>query len=160
MRTLVPYAPEDSTEMYEDYYDAQVGQGLSVYKGKPMMTGNGIGSIFSGLVRSALPMLKRGAKSVGKKLLTTAAGVAGDVLSGENLKKSASNRFRTAGADLLDDVEQTLRTRAIPSSRASTRRARTTATPAVKKRSRPRRTGTRQPLKKQRRQRQATIFDA
>ena len=34
------------------------------------MKGNGIGSIFSGLMRSALPMLKRGAMSAGKKLLS------------------------------------------------------------------------------------------
>ena len=106
---LSPYYPEDSADMYEEYYAEQIGNGLAVYQGKPLMTGNGIGSVFKGLFRSALPMLKRGAVAAGKKLLTSGAGVLGDVIGGANVKESAKKRFKAAGADLLDDVEQTLR---------------------------------------------------
>ena len=65
------------------------------------MKGNGIGSIFSGLMRSALPMLKRGAMSAGKKLLSGGAGVLSDVMSGQNLAQSAKSRFKAAGRDTL-----------------------------------------------------------
>lgn len=106
---IVPYFPDESGEMYEDYYANQVGEGMSVYRGKPIMTGNGIGSLFSGLARGVLPMLKNGAKTIGKKLLTTGASVLGDVIKGENFKSSAAKRFREAGGDLLGDVEDELR---------------------------------------------------
>jgi hypothetical protein len=99
---IVPYIPEDSASFYADYYNAQRGNGLSVpvFRGKSVMPGNGIGSIFSGLFRSAMPLLKTGAK----KLLSTGADVLSDVVSGENLKQSAKSRFKNTGKELMSDV--------------------------------------------------------
>lgn len=107
---LVPYHPEDSSSFYESYYSDQVGYGLSmpVYQGRTIMTGNGIGSVFSGLFRSALPMIKRGAKSIGKSLLSTGAGVLGDVMDGKSIKQAASSRFRDTGRGILGDLMGTL----------------------------------------------------
>ena len=45
------YYPEDSSEMYEEYYEDQVRNGLSVYQGKPVMTGIETGSVFYGFLK-------------------------------------------------------------------------------------------------------------
>ena len=94
---LVSYIPEESADFYEDYNASQVGHGISipVYTGKAVMSGNGIGSIFSGLMRSAMPMLKRGAMAAGKKLLSMGVGVLSDVASGQNFSQSAKSRFKS-----------------------------------------------------------------
>ena len=104
---LVPYIPEESADFYDEYYSAQVGGGMSipVYRGKPIMNGNGIGSIFSGLMRSALPMLKKGVLSAGGRLLKSGANVLSDVASGENIAQSAKSRFSSAGRDILGDAK-------------------------------------------------------
>ena len=104
---IVPYSPDDSAAFYEDYYSAQVGEGVSipVYRGKAVMNGNGIGSIFSGLMRSAMPMLKRGALSAGKKLLSSGVGVLSDVASGKSFSQSAKSRLKSTGMDILGDAK-------------------------------------------------------
>jgi hypothetical protein len=107
---LVPYSPEDSLQFYEDYYVTQDGYGMSIpiFKGRIVMPGNGIGSLFSGLFRSAIPLLKRGALSAGKKLLTGGVDVLSDIAGGKSLKQSAKSRLKTAGGELLADVRDTI----------------------------------------------------
>lgn len=74
---------------YEDYYVRQVGDGLPVFVGARVQRGHGLGSLFGGLIRSAMPLIKRGALALGKGALKTGLGVAGDVLSGQSIKESA-----------------------------------------------------------------------
>ena len=94
----VPYH-EPSCD-YRDYYLKQVGNGfhLPVYGGARIQRGSGLGNIFSGLWRAAVPLLKRGAKAVGKRAVRTGIRVAGDVLRGRNMKTSLKRR----GAEALD----------------------------------------------------------
>lgn len=100
----VTYNPQDSSEFYNDYYKAQTGFGISVYKGRTVMPGSGIGSLFSGLMRTVMPVIKKNAANVGKKLLSTGVNVLADVAGGKNLKQAAGSRFKATGKDLLGDV--------------------------------------------------------
>ena len=50
--------------LIEEYYSNQVGNGLPVFSGSRVQKGHGIGSLLSGLVRSAVPLIKRSAKAL------------------------------------------------------------------------------------------------
>ena len=52
-----------------------------------------MGSMLSGLFRSAIPMLKRGLATFGKHALKTGLEIAGDVADGTSFKDSAKARF-------------------------------------------------------------------
>ncbi|GFU98802.1 uncharacterized protein TNCV_1215181 [Trichonephila clavipes] len=62
----VPYVC--CTKRFEDHYAAQIGSGLTHYKGFNFQKGYGIGGIFRRLFRAALPFSKRRSKESGKKL--------------------------------------------------------------------------------------------
>ena len=51
--------------------------------------GHGLGSMLSGLFRSAVPMLKRGLATFGKHALKTGLEIADDVAAGKSFKDSA-----------------------------------------------------------------------
>jgi hypothetical protein len=78
--------------MYEDYYMAQSGNGLPVFEGSRGQRGHGLGSMLSGLFRSAMPMLKRGLQIFGRHALRTGAQIANDVADGGNFGESARKR--------------------------------------------------------------------
>lgn len=84
--------------MYEDYYmqqhhnGIQSGGGMPVFSGYRHQRGHGIGSVLSGLFRSAVPMIKRGLAFVGKKALKTGAHIASDLLEGKSFGESARKR--------------------------------------------------------------------
>ena len=85
---------EASRSMYEDYYIQQSGSGMPVFQGSRSQRGHGIGSVLSGLFRSAVPMLKRGLATFGKHALKTGLDIAEDVVSGnKSLKDSARDRI-------------------------------------------------------------------
>jgi len=79
--------------MYEDYYMLQSGSGLPVFQGSRGQRGHGLGSMLSGLFRSAVPMLKRGLATFGKHALKTGLEIAGDVVEGKSFKDSARERI-------------------------------------------------------------------
>src|SRR6188768_2444780 len=78
---------------YEDYYMRQSGSGMSVFQGYQGQRGHGLGSMLSGLFRSAVPMLKRGLATFGKHALKTGLEIAGDVADGSSFKDSAKARI-------------------------------------------------------------------
>ena len=82
-----------SREMYEDYYIRQSGNGLPVFQGSRGQRGHGLGSMLSGLFRSAVPMLKRGLVTFGKHALKTGLEIASDVADGSSFKDSARARI-------------------------------------------------------------------
>src|SRR6266568_4813231 len=98
------YCCESSRRMYEDYYaDQSGGGGVPYYSGTAGQRGHGLGSILSGLFRSAMPMIKRGLAFFGKHALKTGLEVANDVVEGSSFVNSARrrvpegiNRFTTA----------------------------------------------------------------
>jgi hypothetical protein len=50
-------------------------------------------SIFGGLFKAAMPLLKKGAKTLGREALKTGLNIAGDVVQGRNIKQAAKSRF-------------------------------------------------------------------
>lgn len=70
----------------------QYGGNLPVFRGSSFQRGYGLGSFFKSLARSAIPLLKKGAKTVGKALLNTGADIAKDIASGNNLQESLNTR--------------------------------------------------------------------
>lgn len=83
-----------SINPYEDYHNMQSGGGSMVYfKGSPYQRGHGIGSFLGGLFRQALPLLKSGARTVGKELLQCGINVLDDLGSdNKTLKESVDQR--------------------------------------------------------------------
>ena len=49
-------------------------------------------------------LIKRGALALGNRALKTGAQIAGDVLSGQNIRTAAKRRTKTAGRDLLQSL--------------------------------------------------------
>ena len=89
---------------YDDYYAQQVGGALPYFAGARVQRGHGFSSLFAGLLRSVAPLIKRGALALGNRALKTGAQIAGDVLSGENIRTAAKRRTKTAGRDLLQSL--------------------------------------------------------
>ena len=79
--------------LYEDYYVTQSGSGLPIFQGSRTQAGHGLGSIFSGLFRFAMPLLKSLGISVGKQALRTGAQIATDVADGQQFGDSAKRRI-------------------------------------------------------------------
>ena len=57
--------------------------------------------MLNGLFRSAMPLLIKGAKSLGKLALETGAQVANDWMAGEDVKSSLKKRGKQAGKTLV-----------------------------------------------------------
>lgn len=81
---------------YLTYYKNQLGGGVSaVYRGSPYQKGHGIGSFLGGLFRTITPILKSGAKAVGKEALRTGINVLSDVVStNDPVKHVITNRMQ------------------------------------------------------------------
>ena len=73
----------------------------------PALVSRGFGSLFSGLVRSVVPLIRRDDVALGKRTLTTGAQIAGDVVAGNNVKKAAKRRATAAGIDLMQSLLNT-----------------------------------------------------
>ena len=87
------YCCDASRLAYEDYYVQQSGNGMSMFQGARMQRGHGLGSFLSGLFRSAWPMIKTGAKAVGRQLFKTGLQIASDVSEGQKIKEASLNRI-------------------------------------------------------------------
>ena len=92
---LVPYTC--CPKKFEEYYSEQTGKGLPYFKGTAFQRGYGIGGFFAKLFRSAMPLLVKGAKTIGKEALRTGTMVTNDMLSGENFKSSLETRTKETG---------------------------------------------------------------
>ena len=92
----VRYTP--NRHLYDEYY-SQTGRGYPVYIGG--MRGAGLGSVLSGLFRSAVPLLKKGGKVLLKEGLSSGLHVAQDVIGGKSFKNSVKQQSRKAGSRLL-----------------------------------------------------------
>lgn len=96
----VPFDPyytprgQKGGDLFQGYY--QRGGQYRVFRGS-YQHGDGIGSFFSGLWRTIrpliVPMAKKAAKAVGKQAVASGTQFATDVISGENVKQAAKQRF-------------------------------------------------------------------
>ena len=89
---------------YDDYYARQVGGALPYFSDARVQKGHGLGSLFSGLIRSVAPLTRRGAVALGKPALTTGVQIAGDVVAVKNVNKAAKRRAAAAGRDLMESI--------------------------------------------------------
>lgn len=126
---IVTFNPMDTAKFYEQYYVNQVGDGLSVYSGRTIMDGDGLGSIFSGIARAVGPTLKGFAKSAVKSVGRQAVNVVKDLASGRNLKDSAMNGLYGLGTDVADELVEVIdsgvkRKRATPKRKKSKKKQR------------------------------------
>ena len=85
---------------YNDYYARQACGALPYFAGAQYQWGHGLGSLFGGLLRSAMPFIKRGAVALGNGASKTGVCIA-DVLSGQSIKKAAKRRVTDAGKSLM-----------------------------------------------------------
>jgi hypothetical protein len=65
------------TKAYHDYYIHQAGKGYPVFAGRRYQRGHGLGSIFGGLFKAAMPLLKKGAKTLEREALKTGLNIGG-----------------------------------------------------------------------------------
>ena len=91
---------------YQAYYSNQLGNGDFVYSGRRYQKGHGLGNLLGSLFRTALPMIKNTAKTVGKELVKSSA-VAGqnalsDIIAGGSVKDSLKRRFVEEGQELIN----------------------------------------------------------
>ena len=78
------YCCDENRNYYKQYYEVQCGNGMNVFHGAPGQRGHGLGSVLSGLFRSALPMIE----NFGKQALKTGLNVVTDVVEGTNFRDS------------------------------------------------------------------------
>ena len=65
-----------------------------------MQTGYGLENVLGGLFKRALPLIKKGATTIGKQMLQTGSDILEDALSGKNIKASAKKRLKEAGKSM------------------------------------------------------------
>lgn len=102
-------------DYYDTYFDMQTGSGARtgyggishVYIGSPNQRGHGIGSFLGGLFRRIIPLLKQGAKAVGKEALRSGANMASDIVSaGIQPREAFRTRLRESGRNLKRKAEE------------------------------------------------------
>jgi hypothetical protein len=110
---FVQYVPDRNTEeVFRQYFLAQAEQtgfGGGSFSGTPYQRGHGLGSMFSGLLRSVFPLFKSAAKAVGKTALKTGLAVASDALHGRDVAESFKDHGRAAASELVDKAQEKLK---------------------------------------------------
>lgn len=90
---------------YDDY---QLGQGQAkIYIGSPYQRGHGIGSFLGGLFRKILPLLQKGAKTVGKEAAKAGVNIINDMTSHQvPIKTAFKTRFAESANNLKRKAEE------------------------------------------------------
>ena len=73
-----------------------VGRGLPAFAGTRYQRGHGLGNMLRSITRLALPLVKRGAQTLGRQALNTAKQ------SAKNLGKQALHRAANAAVDVIN----------------------------------------------------------
>jgi len=66
---------------------------MPFYSGAQFQRGHGLGSIFASIGRAVLPLVKSGAKAVGREVLKSGSRIASDV-PGEPFSQPVSKRLK------------------------------------------------------------------
>jgi len=101
-------------DIHFELYKPQVGSGLSGFEGSRYQRGAGLGNIFKKFYNwilpifktHALPVIKSGAKTIGKEAVKTAANFANDAFDGEDLETSIKHRTNEAFTSIANDVRK------------------------------------------------------
>ena len=97
MKLFNPYAQDP--QRYVSYYQNQARGLLHRYAGAPVMYGSGLGGIFCGLFRMAVPLLKKGFNIVKPHLKTAAKNVVSEVVT--NVMTTANGDRNQGGSGML-----------------------------------------------------------
>lgn len=98
---LIPFDCKHAEHEYSNFYNQTGAGSIPIFSGAKTQVGYGLGGIFGSLLKAALPVIKKGALSLGKTALKTGINVARDGLEGRNIRHSLGNNFKTAGKDIL-----------------------------------------------------------
>ena len=90
---------------YGNYCLSQVDYGMPYFAGARVQQGYGLGNLFSSIAKSVLPLVKKGAKTLGKQVLQSGVDFASDVLQGKNVKQAAIDQAKAAGTNLLQAAQ-------------------------------------------------------
>lgn len=71
------------------------------YSGAAFQKGHGVGGLFRGLFRMAIPLMKSVGASLGRRAVKAGVALAGDALRGRNMKDAVKNRL---GRTVLDEI--------------------------------------------------------
>ena len=127
------YVPD--TKFYNEYYSQHGGSAnLPVFSGRVIQKGYGLGGLIAGLARSvipiltknvtplmsrgikyAMPLVKKGAKDIGKHVLSSGVKEIADVLNNKTTAKSAMTRqkkeMKRKLAEVITDTPRSKRKR-------------------------------------------------
>jgi len=90
-----------NAKAHEDYYVNQAASCMPFFAGPQQQKGYGLGGVSASTVRAVLPLVKSGARAIGREALRSGMQFTSDVLEGKNLKPAAVRRAKQAGSNLL-----------------------------------------------------------
>ena len=105
---MIPINQASIDTQYKNLYN-QVGGNVRVFNGAKYQRGHGLGNIFSGMLKAAMPMIKEGAKTLGKTALKAGVNIARDKMAGKSFKESFQDNLRLAGSELTNQAINNLR---------------------------------------------------
>ena len=79
-----------------------------MFAGRSVMSGGGLGSLFSGALCAVVPMVKRVAPKLARRAFAVGKGVVGNVLGGKRVGASLKCRAKEAGVGLFSDMEDSV----------------------------------------------------
>ena len=91
---------------------------ITPYSGASWQRGYGLGSIFRGLFRTAIPLLR---SRVGRSVVKTGAGLASDAIRGKNMREALAHRVMQGIGDVVGPRRTTTKRKRPVASAASNR---------------------------------------
>ena len=105
------YRPTSAIRTREGDGDASLceagGWGTPLLSGARVQRVHGFGSLFSGLLLTAAPLIRRGAVAWGSVRWRLERRLPGNVVAGKNVKKAAKRRATAAGRNLMQNLLKT-----------------------------------------------------
>ena len=86
---------------YEDYYVNQAASCMPFFAGPQQQKGYGLGGVLASTGRAVPPLVKSGARAIGREALRSGNQFTSDVLESKNLKPATVRRAKQAGSNLL-----------------------------------------------------------
>ena len=122
---------------YKNYYENQAGSGVgTVFHGSRYQKGHGLGNIFRSFIKwvvpifktHAVPLIKRGAQTLGSEAIRTATNVANDTLNGKTFEESAKERVRESISNLSEKALSAIQSGSGKRKRKRNKKSKTTKT--------------------------------
>ena len=105
---IIAFNRDEIDNCYRDHFDQRGYRNIPIYTGGKHQIGYGIGAIFGNLLKSSLPILKQGLKSVGRTALKTGLNIAQDALQGKDIKAAIKTNARKAGREVINKSFQSI----------------------------------------------------